>query len=431
MTQCGVLTSQLCTMFALIDCNNFYASCHRVFQPKLLHQPIVVLSNNDGCVISRSAEAKLAGIPMGAPAHQFQRVFEQKKIKFFSSNYQLYADMSNRVMSILSLYSPDQEIYSIDECFLKLNGFDRFDLKNYGLEIKSKIYQFTKLPVCVGIAPTKSLAKLANHIAKKFPEVHQGVYVIQTQEQIHKALKWLNIEDVWGIGRRMSRRLRMIGVNKALDFVQLKDDFLRKEFSIVGLRLKKDLLGEAVLDLEAISAKKSIATTRSFEEYTNDFEYVKERVATFAVSCAEKLRKQNSSCNLVTVFIQTNNFDRNKPQYYRTISVHLPYESNSSITLSKFAIKAFEQIYKDGYEYKKAGVVVSGIVSSDQKQLSLFEEENPNHPDLMKVIDLLNKKFGAAKIKLASQDLNKTWKMRQNNLSPCYTTKWKDLLVVY
>ncbi|WP_313360495.1 DUF4113 domain-containing protein, partial [Empedobacter sp.] len=243
--------------------------------------------------------------------------------------------------------------------------------------------------------------------------------------------KWLNIEDVWGIGRRMSRRLRMIGVNKALDFVQLKDDFLRKEFSIVGLRLKKDLLGEAVLDLEAISAKKSIATTRSFEEYTNDFEYVKERVATFAVSCAEKLRKQNSSCNLVTVFIQTNNFDRNKPQYYRTISVHLPYESNSSITLSKFAIKAFEQIYKDGYEYKKAGVVVSGIVSSDQKQLSLFEEENPNHPDLMKVIDLLNKKFGAAKIKLASQDLNKTWKMRQNNLSSCYTTKWKDLLVVY
>ena len=431
MTQCGVLSSQLCTMFALIDCNNFYASCHRVFQPKLLHQPIVVLSNNDGCVISRSNEAKLAGIPMGAPAHQFQQIFEQKKIKIFSSNYQLYADMSNRVMSILSLYSPNQEIYSIDECFLKLKGFDHFDLNTYGKDIKSKIYQCTKLPVCVGIAPTKSLAKLANHIAKKFAEVHQGVYVIKTQEQIYKALKWLNIEDVWGIGRRMSRRLKMMGINKAFDFVQLKDNFLRKEFSITGVRLKKDLLGEAVLELETISAKKTIVTTRSFEEYTNNVEYVKERVSTFAVSCAEKLRKQNSSCHLVTVFIQTNKFDKNKPQYYRSISFNLPYQSNSSITLSKFAVKAFEQIYKEGYDYKKAGVIVSGIVSSDQRQVSLFEEENHRHPNLMKTIDLMNKKFGATKVKLASQDLGKTWKMRQNRLSPCYTTKWKDLLVVY
>lgn len=418
-------------MYALVDCNNFYASCHRIFEPKLLNKPIVVLSNNDGCVISRSQEAKDIGIPMGAPAHQYQKMFDKNRIEVFSSNYQLYADMSNRVMKILSTYSPDQEIYSIDECFLKFEGFERYDLTNYGQEIKTKILQCTKLPVCVGIAPTKALAKLANHIAKKFPQFHQGVYTIKTEEQIYKALKWADIEEVWGIGRRFSKRLRMIGVHKALDFVNLEDEYIRKEFSVVGLRLKKELLGESVLDLDMISPKKRIATTRSFEKYTNDFEYVKERVSTFAVSCAEKLRKQNSSCNLLTLFIQTNPFDKEKAQYYRTISIHLPYQSNSSITLSKVAVRAFEQIYKDGYAYKKAGIIVSGLVPEDQRQLSLFEEENTHHPNLMKAMDVLNKKFGAAKVKLASQDLDRTWKMRQECLSPCYTTKWKDLLIVY
>ena len=418
-------------MYALVDCNNFYASCHRIFEPKLLNKPIVVLSNNDGCVISRSQEAKDIGIPMGAPAHQYQKMFDKNRIEVFSSNYQLYADMSNRVMKILSTYSPDQEIYSIDECFLKFEGFERYDLTNYGQEIKTKILQCTKLPVCVGIAPTKALAKLANHIAKKFPQFHQGVYIIKTEEQIYKALKWADIEEVWGIGRRFSKRLRMIGVHKALDFVNLEDEYIRKEFSVVGLRLKKELLGESVLDLDMISPKKRIATTRSFEKYTNDFEYVKERVSTFAVSCAEKLRKQNSSCNLLTLFIQTNPFDKEKAQYYRTISIHLPYQSNSSITLSKVAVRAFEQIYKDGYAYKKAGIIVSGLVPEDQRQLSLFEEENTHHPNLMKAMDVLNKKFGAAKVKLASQDLDRTWKMRQERLSPCYTTKWKDLLIVY
>lgn len=390
-----------------------------------------MLSNNDGCVISRSQEAKDIGIPMGAPAHQYQKMFDKNRIEVFSSNYQLYADMSNRVMKILSTYSPDQEIYSIDECFLKFEGFERYDLTNYGQEIKTKILQCTKLPVCVGIAPTKALAKLANHIAKKFPQFHQGVYTIKTEEQIFKALKWADIEEVWGIGRRFSKRLRMIGVHKALDFVNLEDEYIRKEFSVVGLRLKKELLGESVLDLDMISPKKRIATTRSFEKYTNDFEYVKERVSTFAVSCAEKLRKQNSSCNLLTLFIQTNPFDKEKAQYYRTISIHLPYQSNSSITLSKVAVRAFEQIYKDGYAYKKAGIIVSGLVPEDQRQLSLFEEENTHHPNLMKAMDVLNKKFGAAKVKLASQDLDRTWKMRQECLSPCYTTKWKDLLIVY
>ncbi len=418
-------------MYALVDCNNFYASCHRIFEPKLLNKPIVVLSNNDGCVISRSQEAKDIGIPMGAPAHQYQKMFDKNRVEVFSSNYQLYADMSNRVMKILSTYSPDQEIYSIDECFLKFEGFERYDLTNYGQEIKTKILQCTKLPVCVGIAPTKALAKLANHIAKKFPQFHQGVYTIKTEEQIYKALKWADIEEVWGIGRRFSKRLRMIGVHKALDFVNLEDEYIRKEFSVVGLRLKKELLGESVLDLDMISPKKRIATTRSFEKYTNDFEYVKERVSTFAVSCAEKLRKQNSSCNLLTLFIQTNPFDKEKAQYYRTISIHLPYQSNSSITLSKVAVRAFEQIYKDGYAYKKAGIIVSGLVPEDQRQLSLFEEENTHHPNLMKAMDVLNKKFGAAKVKLASQDLDRTWKMRQERLSPCYTTKWKDLLIVY
>ncbi|HNS43133.1 MAG TPA: Y-family DNA polymerase, partial [Taishania sp.] len=294
-------------MFALIDCNNFYASCERVFRPDLNGKPIVVLSNNDGCVIARSNEAKALGIPMGAAAFEYENMFKHHHVHVFSTNFALYGDMSNRVMTILSDYSPEMEIYSIDECFLKLHGFDTyFNLNDYGLNMRKKVGKWTGIPISVGIAPTKALAKAANRIAKKFPERTNGVYVIDSEEKRIKALKWLKIEDVWGIGRQHAKRLIAQQVTSAYDFTQLPDSWVRKTMAIVGLRLKHDLQGIPTFNLEEVQPKKSIATTRSFETNYTEFNQLKERITTFAVACAEKLRQQQSCCNALLVFIHTN-----------------------------------------------------------------------------------------------------------------------------
>lgn len=417
-------------MFALIDCNNFYASCERVFNPKLNHQPVVVLSNNDGCVIARSNEAKDLGIPMGAPAFEYQKVFQQKKIHVFSANFALYGDMSNRVMSILSEYSPDIEIYSIDECFLKLKGFDWFDLQQYALDMKNKVFKWTGIPISVGIAPTKALAKAANRIAKKYPQQTNGAYLIQNNEQKIKALKWLKVEDVWGIGYQHAKKLKNIGVHTAYHFTQLPNDWVKKNMAIVGLRLKRDLEGIPTLNLEQVQAKKNIATTRSFEKPYTDFSDLKERISTFAITCAEKLRKQQSCCKGILVFIRTNRFNPNLPQYNPKICVQLPFPTNSSIELTKFALFALQQIYKKGYAYKKAGVIVYDFCPENQLQLTLFENRNSKHIQLMQAIDTINKNYGNQKIKIAAQDLTRIWKMKQEKLSPKYTTRLEDIIVV-
>ncbi|RLZ08069.1 Y-family DNA polymerase [Faecalibacter macacae] len=417
-------------MYALIDCNNFYVSCERIFNPTLSNQAVVVLSNNDGCVISRSEEAKQLGIPMGAPFFQYKSLFQKNNVKIFSSNYALYADISERVMNILNKYTPDIEVYSIDESFLKFNGYDDFfNIEKIAHQIKQEILKGVGVPTCVGLAPTKALAKIANRIAKKFPKQLNGIYSIDSEEKRIKALKWIAIEDVWGIGRRLAARLRFLNINNAYDFTQLSDQYIRKEFSVVELRLKKELLGESVLKLEDIKNKKNIATTRSFEHDENDFEFVKERVVTFASSCAEKLRKQNSNANLISVFIQTNP-QKETLQYRRNVVLKLPFASNSSITLAKYAIKGLEQIYKEGFAYKRAGVIVSGITDANQKQLNLFSDEDSRHQELMKTIDGLNRKIGETKIKLGSQDLERTWKMRQEHLSKNYTTNINQLIEI-
>lgn len=417
-------------MYALIDCNNFYVSCERIFNPQLNKQPIVVLSNNDGCVISRSEEAKKLNIPMGAAAYQFRSLFEKENVKVFSSNYCLYADISERVMNILQEFTPDIEIYSIDESFLQFSGYDEyFTLQEIALKIQHRITQGLNMPICIGIAPTKALAKVANRIAKKFPHISHGTYTIDTEEKRIKALKWLKIEDVWGIGRRLSARLRSLNINTAYDFTQLNDHFIQKEFSILELRLKKELLGESVLKLEDVKNKKSIATTRSFEKDEDDYEFIKERIITFTVSCAEKLRNQKSLAQTVTVLLQTNP-QKDVPQYRRTIVLQLPYATNSSLTLVKYSQEALHQIFRSGYKYKRAGVIFSGLINSNTKQLNLFEEENTKHNELMKTIDSLNKKIGEPKIKLGGQDLEKTWKMKQDHLSKKYTTNITEIIEV-
>lgn len=417
-------------MYALVDCNNFYASCERSFDPLLNGKPVVVLSNNDGCAIARSNEAKALGIPMGAAAFEYEKLFQENDVKVFSTNFALYGDMSKRVMKILSEYTPDVEVYSIDEIFLKFIGFENYDLHKYGLKMKSDVFRNTRIPVSIGYAPTKVLAKVANRIAKKFPDVTQGVYIIDSEEKRIKALKWLKIGDVWGIGRQFSKKLTQQGVLNAYQFTQVPDYYVKKEMSVVGLRLKKELLGDEYIELEEKKRKKAIATTRSFDKNYSEYDVVKERVSTFASRCAEKLRKEGSYCSEVIVFIHTNYFRKDQPQYSKSIKIKIPQATNSSITISKYAIKALEQIFIEGFAYKKAGVIVSKISPEPFRQFNLFENEDPRHGELMKALDKINKALPNPIVKLASQDFGRREKMKQEKLSPRYTTKWDEILEI-
>ena len=420
----------LYTMFALVDCNNFYASCERVFNPALRQKPIAILSNNDGCVIARSDEAKVLGLPMGAPVFKYKEFIKANNIQLFSSNYALYGDMSSRVMRILEQFSPDVEVYSIDEAFLQLNGFDSYNLHEYGTEMRQRILKWTGIPTCVGVAPTKALSKVANKIARKFPKETGGVYVIDSEEKRIKALKWTQLKDVWGIGPALHKRLSAKQCKTAYDFVQLPDMWVRKTFSITEWKLKKDLEGISKIGPETLKNKRAIATTRSFEHTINDLENIKERISTFACSGAEKLRKQGSSCHMMFIFLRSDYHKKNLEQHRASIVVNIPFPTNSSLTLSTNAIKAVATIYKKGIQYKKAGVILTGIVPTDNHQLQLFNHEHPKHLPLMRTIDFINKKYHEPKLKLGNQDLKRTWKMRQEYLSPNYTTNLNDIITV-
>lgn len=417
-------------MYALIDCNNFYASCERVFRPELRGKPIVVLSNNDGCVIARSNEAKDLGVPMGALAFEYESLFIEKQIHVFSANFALYGDLSNRVMSILQEYTPEIEIYSIDEAFLKFEGFKFIDLQTYCDEIRERVFMGTGIPISIGIASSKALSKVANRIAKKYPIHTGGCYIIDSEEKRMKALKWLKIGDVWGIGRQHEKSLIKIGVNTAYDLTQMNDSWVQQNLSIVGLRLKKDLLGIPSIQMDDVKPKKNIATTRSFERNLTELSDIKERITTFAVSCAEKLRKQQSECNAIMVFIHTNFHRKDLSQYSKNIVIKLPFPTNSSIELAKFATDGLEKIFKDGYRYKKAGVIIMNFTPEQEKQLSFFENSNEKHKGLMKIIDKINTSFGQQKIKLASQDMKRVWKMKQEKLSQRYTTRIDEILII-
>ena len=421
-------------MYALVDCNNFYASCERVFQPKFNEKPIAILSNNDGCVISRSNEAKAAGVAMGAPAFKIKELVKEKNIKLFSSNYALYGDLSNRVMSILGQFTPNLEIYSIDEAFLNFDGLTIVDYHSYGLQMKRRIQKWVGIPVCIGFAETKALSKIANKIAKKFQDRTQGIYVIDSEDKRIKALKWTKIEDVWGIGYRTIKKVKLRNINTALDFIQPQHEaWIKKEMGVVGLRLKYELEGKSVLDLEPIAEqKKSIATTRSFPKQIADFDLLRERVTTFAAVCAQKLRKQNSCCHTIIVMLVIDKHSVETSKYYFNMAVTLPYATHSTLTISNTAVEMLKKLHQgnEGIKFKKAGVIVTELIDENQKQFDLFEEENPKHLALMKVMDQFNHKIGDNKVKLGSQNLSLTWNMNQNHLSPKYTTKFKDILEI-
>jgi DNA polymerase V len=418
-------------MYALVDCNNFYASCERVFQPHLIGKPIVILSNNDGCIISRSDEAKALGITMGAPEFKVREELKQKNIQVFSSNYALYGDLSNRVMAILQGFTPHVEPYSIDEAFMNFDGMTITNVHQYGLQMKQRIMKWLSIPVSVGFAQTKALAKVANKIARKYPEKTQGVYIIDTEEKRIKALKWTKIEDVWGIGFRLTTKMKAKNINTAYDFTLPHNEaFIKKTMGVVGMRLKYELQGQSVLELEEPKDKKNIAITRSFAGNISTLSEMTERVSTFATICAEKLRKQKSCCYGIIVYLRKDKYKVERQRYNFYKMETLPYASNSSITLSTLAVKMLKTIFEEGETYKKAGVIVTEIIPENQKQFHLFEQENPKHLKLMQVIDDYHKKIGERKIRLGNQDLQKTWNMKQDYLSKKYTTNFKDLLEI-
>ena len=420
-------------MYALVDCNNFYASCERVFQPQFAGKPVVILSNNDGCVISRSDEAKAAGIAMGAPEFQIKDLIREKNVKVFSSNYALYGDLSNRVMKILEGFTPNLEVYSIDESFLNFDGMTIENYHDYGIEMKAKIQKWVGIPVCVGFAPTKALSKIANRIAKKFQVRTKGVYVIDDDEKRIKALKWTKIEDVWGIGSRWAKKVKMRNINTAFDFTaQQHEAWIKKEMGIVGMRLKYELEGKSVLALdEVVEQRKSIVVTRSFPKQISDFDGLRERVTTFATICAEKLRKQKSCCNTMVVMLVIDRHKYQASQYYLNRSFKLPFATNSTLTIANIAVELLQKIYDDNPNavFKKAGVMVFDLIDEDKKQFKLFEDENPKHLNLMQAIDKINKKAGCKKIRLATQN-EKTWNMKQNFLSAKFTTSFNEILEI-
>jgi len=418
-------------MFALIDCNNFYASCERVFQPNLIDKPIVVLSNNDGCVIARSNEAKSLGIPMGAPAFKYKKKFEDNKIEVFSSNFKLYGDMSNRVMSILSRFVPDIEIYSIDEAFVKFEGFSENIIDKKCIEIIETVMKWTGIPVSIGLAETKSLAKVANRIAKKGSNKTNSFYSINNNRKHIKALKTINIKDIWGIGSQNEKKLLKIGVKSGFDFIKIPDEWVKKNMSIIGLKLKKELEGIPTLDIvKENNNKKSITTSRSFEAEISSLDDLIERMTTFAVVASKKLRIQNSECNMISVYVRSNPFKENNDKYHFSLTEALPFSTNSSIEISKFAIKLLKKIYHKNRSYKKAGIVLMGLTPESSHQVSFFEKNTEKHKKLMESVDSIDNKYGLYKVRLASQDQKRIWKMNRQNLSRNYTTNIEEILIV-
>ena len=418
-------------MFALIDCNNFYASCERVFQPHLNGKPVVILSNNDGCVIARSNEAKSLGIPMGAPAFKYKEIFQKNKVQIFSSNFTLYGDISNRVMSIISRYVPDVEIYSIDEAFIKFDGFSEDEANKKCSDIIKTIFKWTGIPVSIGLAPTKSLAKVANRIAKKYSTRTNGFYSINNNEKRIKALKNISAGDIWGIGFQNEKKLLKVNVKSGMDFVNLPDQWVKKNMSIIGLKLKKELEGIPTLNIEEGKIdKKSIATTRSFESEISSLTDLIERITTFSVVASKKLRRQNSECNMISVFIRSNPFKQTDDKYHFSLTGSLSFSTNSSIEISKFAVKLLTKIYSKNKSYKKAGIILMGLSPQSSHQFSLFDQNIDKQKKLMRSIDNIDNKYGLYKVRLASQDQKRIWKMKRQKLSRNYTTEIDEVLIV-
>ena len=410
-------------MYALVDCNNFYVSCERVFNPSLNGKPVIVLSNNDGCAISRSDEAKALGIEMGAVPHLMNEKIAQHGVKMFSSNYTLYGDMSDRVMKTLASFVPRIEIYSIDEAFLDMGNMPFTDLLQLGLKIRTTILKNTGLPVCVGIAPTKALAKMANRYAKK-KNKEVGVHWAANRYLINEMLEYTEVGDVWGIGRQYALMLNRNGIKTAMQFTQAPEDFVRSTMSVVGLRLHNELKGIPSIAWEfELPAKKNICTGRSFGSMITDKQLIKEAMSNYAATCALKLRNQQSAAQEVKVFVHTNPHRLQDQQYFRSVVIRFETATNSTTDIIKYALKGFEIIFKEGIKYMKCGVELRGFVPEESVQLNLFSgADNTKNKKALMALDKVNKAMGKDLVRFGIQGFQKSFKARAALLSPCYTT---------
>jgi DNA polymerase V len=412
---------------ALVDCNNFYVSCERVFRPDLKAVPVVVLSNNDGCAVSRSNEAKALGIRMGQPWFECKALADTHGIIALSSNYALYADMSNRVMSILSGYSPRHEVYSIDECFVDLTGTPK--LRDASYQMRERVMQWTGIPVCVGIGPTKTLAKLANHIAKKHPR-SKGVFNFNdlSEVQQEKLLSQIEVSEVWGVGRRISTRLAAHGIYTVQDLRIAHIATLRAEFGVVIEKTQRELQGTVCVDLqEVVPDKQQIISSRSFGNTVTDLAVLKDAMSTFVANACVKLRAQGSHAALLQVFLHTNRFRKDQPQYNPCITVPLPQPTNDSLVVNRWADHLVGRMFKPGYAYKKAGVMLGDISPVGRYQTDWLEPAQATDTRLMNTLDKLNQRYGRGTVKVSTQGAHAGWQMRQERKSPDYTTNWGAL----
>jgi DNA polymerase V len=429
-------TGQTNQLFALVDVNNFYVSCERVFAPKLEDVPMVVLSNNDGCAVARSAEVKALGVKMGTPWFQMKDLAKEHGIQAYSSNYTLYGDMSSRVVEVLRKFTPNLEVYSIDESFLQIETVLKqyADPTNLGQIIKQDVKDTTGLPVCVGIGASKTLAKLANHLAKKNPQF-AGVCDISSMPKamLYQWMAETAVGEVWGIGGKTAKKLKELKINSVFDLVQVSPQAMRQQFGVVIERICYELRGVSCLQLEEVApAKQQIISSRSFGKPVTSMEELAESVATHAARGAEKLRSQKSVTGALTIFVQTNPHKPFEPQHHQSITVVLSDPSDNTLTLTTAALKGLKQIYKAGFKYKKAGVILNLLADKPTMQQSLFDdmEVKGKSAGLMKAMDSINSRFGNAAIKTAASGTKQDWKMRSGNKSPNYTTQWDELPVV-
>ena len=412
---------------ALVDGNNFYVSCERLFRPDLLKVPLVVLSNNDGCVVSRSNEAKALGVKMGQPWFECQALAEQHGILALSSNYALYADISNRVMAIVATFSPRHEVYSIDECFADLTGIPK--VRDVSYAIRERVGRWTGIPVCVGIGPTKTLAKPANHVAKKHPR-SQGVfnYNALTEEQKTRLLQRIPVGDLWGVGRKLTQRLALHGVRTVQDLRVAHIPTLRAEFGVVMEKTQRELQETPCIELQEVQPdRQQIISSRSFGSMVTELPALKDALSTFVANACAKLRAQNSHASVIQVFMQTNRFRQDLPQYMPCLAVPLTYPTHDSLEVNRWAAFLCERMYKPGYQYKKAGVMLSEITPDSQRQGDLLEPGPAINDRLMQALDTLNQRFGRGTVKVSTQGAYQGWQMLQERKSPNYTTCWEEM----
>ena len=415
-------------VFALIDCNAFYVSCERVFNPKLNNKPVMALSNNDGCIIARSKEAKALGIKMGVPLFKVKDIVERENVIVFSSNYTLYADMSRRVMNIISEFTPSIEVYSIDEAFIELTNMN-VDYESYARHMRKVILQYTGIPVSIGIASTKTLTKVANHIAKD-DESLEGVCSLIQHENLDQVLEDTNVADVWGVGRQLSKKLIANGIFNAKLLKNCEDAWVRKMMSVNGLKTVSELREISCLDLEETSAtRKSCCTTRSFGKPLINLEDIEQAVTTFARRATERIRGENLIASTVSVFLRTNPFDRNR-YYSNSSTTTLSYPTYDTVQIVKTALQLTKIIFRENYKYKKAGVLLSGFYEKGTETKDLFSEARYRSPKLMSAVDQINERYGSDTIQIATECQMGKWKQKRKNCTQSYTTQLDNVLLI-